>query len=65
MDDKAAILIAESIASFVDAMGMKAFNDERIQNGCSPGYSEGDFNCISQNIRDKITEFKECNTSDK
>ena len=56
--DKAAILIAEAAATTVKALGMKSFNDERIQQGYSAGYDDSQFFYMANELRDKIEAFK-------
>lgn len=56
--DKAAILIAESVATMVDVLGMKSFNDARIQQGFTPAYDDSNFSYIANELRHKIETFK-------
>lgn len=56
--DKAAILIAESVAIMVEALGMKADNDVQIQQGYSAGYIDKHFSNIAQDLKDKVKVFK-------
>lgn len=56
--DKAAILIAESVATMVEALGMKADNDVQIQQGYPVGYIDKHFSNIAEDLRDKVKAFK-------
>ena len=56
--DKAAILIAESVATMVEALGMKADNEVQIQQGYSAVYIDKHFYNIAENLRDKVKVFK-------
>lgn len=56
--NKAAILIAESVATMVDVLGMKSFNDSRIQQGYSAGYDDSQFSYMANELRQKIEVFK-------
>ncbi|WP_252639416.1 hypothetical protein [Dysgonomonas mossii] len=56
--DKAAILIAEAAVTTVEALGMKSFNDERIQQGYSAGYNDSQFSYMATELRQKIEVFK-------
>ena len=56
--DKVAILIAESVAIMVEALDMKSYNDDRIQQGYSAGYNDHQFSCMANELKDKIEAFK-------
>ena len=56
--DKAVILIAESVATMVEALGMKSYNDDRIQNGFSAGYDDSAFRYMAEDLSKKIEKFK-------
>lgn len=56
--NKAAILIAESVVIVVEALGMKSYNDDRIQNGLSAGYDDYTFRYMAEDLSKKIEKFK-------
>lgn len=53
-----AILIAESVVTLVESMGMISENQERLSNGLSIGYSGSVFSYMAAELRDKIETFK-------
>lgn len=57
-DINVAILIAESVVTLVEAMGMISDNQERLSNGLSIGYSVDPFYCIADELRGKIETLK-------
>jgi len=56
--NEAAILIAESIATLIEAMGMKSENDNRISNGLSLAYPDNNFSQLADDVIDRVNEFK-------
>lgn len=56
--DPSAELIAESVAILAECMGMFFFNQERLSNGLSPGYSEDTFSCLANSLREKAESLK-------
>lgn len=55
---KAAILIAEAAVATIHSLGMKSFNDARIQQGYACGYDDSNFSYIANELNDKIEKFK-------
>ena len=56
---KAVVILSESIATLIEALGMLSLNQERISNGNSPGYSEDYFFSSAQEVREKAESLRQ------
>lgn len=49
----------KTIATLIDAMGMKSCNDERIENGLSAAYPDSTFTASAQDILNEGIDWEE------